>query len=557
MKKVKGIVACLIVLSLASSLMACNQKTSGEVNVRSKGKKTEETEETEKTKETKETTEATTETSETTAETTPEPTSAPNGNFTAPKEGCKIEFPTRDVYNYDMTLKLDPTNNTVGGNIVFEFYNDSNDDWDELCMRDYSSLFASESMYGKDIKGALTVIENIEDSRTGELSYTRDSSDVSVIWIDLDETLKPGDWMTLSYDFTATVPEIDDRYGVWEDIYNVTNFYPILAEYVNGDWSHLAFYDEGECFYSEISKYDVTIQVPEDYIVLTTGEEVSSEPVDGGIVYEYKADYVRDFVFCASNVFEKDTRDCDGYRVNVVFNKENPPTKDMSEAVDKTFYTCENSFKAFNEAFGAYPYKELDVVLAPIAAGGMEYPNLIIINDDYCAGFYTMNDYETLEICVAHEIGHQWFMGIVGSNSGGEPWLDESVTSYTELVYCEYVGGSIADNNIPLSSKDTLDLSDPEQAAQYGKCFPLDRPHDEFEGYAYVYGVYQVGKDMLYQMDECIGTEEFHAILREYVQRYAFTNATTHDFLEVLYECVGDDNETINNLVANCLQTEL
>ncbi len=555
MKKVKGIVACLLVLSLASSLMACNQKT-GDVNVRSKGKKTEETEETEKTKETTEAT--TTETSETTAEPTPpEPTSTPNLGFNAPEEGCKIEFPTRDVYHYNMTLKLDPTDNTVSGNIVFDFYNDSEDTWEKLCMRDYSSLFEDESMYGKDIKGALTVIENIDDSRTGELSYERDSSDVSVIWIDLDEALEPGEWMTLSYDFTAAVPEIDDRYGVWNGIYNITNFYPILAEYVDGDWSHLAFYDEGECFYSEISKYDVTIQVPEDYIVVTSGEEVSSESVADGIVYEYEADYVRDFVFCASNVFEIESRECEGINVNVLYNKENPPTSDMSKSVEKTFYTCDNSFKAFNEAFGTYPYGELDVVLAPIAAGGMEYPNLIIINDAYCSGFYTQNDYEVLETCVAHEIGHQWFMGIVGSNSGGEPWLDESVTSYTELVYCEYVGGSIADNNLPISSKDLLDLSDPEQAAQYSVCFPLDRPHDEFEGYAYVYGVYQVGKDMLYQMDECLGTDEFHAVLREYVHRYAFTNATTHDFLEVLYEYAGYDNETLNNLVANCLQTEI
>ena len=58
-------------------------------------------------------------------------------------------------------------------------------------------------------------------------------------------------------------------------------------------------------------------------------------------------------------------------------------------------------------------------------------------------------------------------------------------------------------------------------------------------------------------MEECLGTEEFHGVLREYVHRYAFTNANTHDFLEVLYEYAGNDNETLNNIVANCLQTEI
>ena len=558
MKRVKGIIASLIVLSLATSLMACDKK-SGKQKVRSKDRDEEETEET--TEETEETTEETTtaETTEETTETTAEPTVVSGDyGFDAPEEGCDIKLPTGDVYHYNMALKLDPSKNTVGGTIEFEFFNDSEDSWDKLCMRDYSSLFKNEEMYGQDVKGALTTIENMNDSRAGELEVKRDEEDVSVLWIDLDEELKPGEWMTLTYDFTAQIPEIDDRYGVWQGIYNITNFYPILAEYVNGDWSHLAFYDEGECFYSEISNYEVTIEVPEGYIVATSGEEISSNEADGSVIYEYEAPFVRDFVFCASDVFEMATKECEGgVTVNVYYNSENPPAEDMTDVVDKSFDICDNSLKAFGEAFGKYPYGELDVIYAPIAAGGMEYPNLVIIEDEYCKDYNKINDYEIMETCVAHEIGHQWFMGIVGSNSGGEPWLDESITSYTELVYWEFVGGDAAEKEMQMSSKENVDLSDPEQAAYYDVCFPLDRPHDEFEGYAYVYGVYQVGKDMLYQMEECLGSEEFHAILREYVARYAFKNATTADFLEVLYDCAGYDNETLNSLIENCLQTKI
>ena len=529
-----------------------------------------------------------------TEEPTPTPTNTPTPTPTVepwPAKGCDILFPERELYHYDMDLQLDPENRTVGGHVVFTFYNDSEESWNELCLRDYSSLFIDAKTAGYDPKrytpnGALTEITNVSDSRNeGALDVERDK-DVSVVWLKLKTPLAPGETMTLAYDFSAKIPTVPDRYGVYEDVYNVTNFYPIFAEYDKNGWSHEGFINCGECFYSEVSNYDVRLTVPKGYIVATTGTESDKKEEGDTIVYTLKAPCVRDFVFSASDRFVVHEADYDGVHVKLMYNRkldseiiwsvDSPIKIDMSDAVTATMDAARDSLAAFGEALGRYPYDELDIVIAKIDAGGMEYPNMIIITDEeiYPIGVFNYSDdmqgdkepdakdftpsFEQLTTCVAHEIGHQWFMGIVGSNSGMEPWLDESITSYTELIYEEYLWAKSGKGDKPIylmrHSRQTTDLCDVTQLKymmQRGM-IPLNQSYYEFkEDSDYISAIYQEGQTTLYQMEEILGHDEFQSVLREYVRRNAFTNSTTARFFEVLYEYAGHDNEDLNKLINN------
>ena len=311
MKKNVKIMALVLTASLIVPLAACSKKTK-ETRKKRKTKKTTSVEETEKTKKTTQT-----EIEEPFDDSDPPDTKAPSVPtdsvpdmlITLPEENCAIEFPTSETFRYTMDLTLDTEKNQVGGHVDIEFFNYSEDTWDKLCFRDYSSLFeeGSGAAYPATTKtnGALTEINNITDGRSGEkIDYRRDS-DVSVVWVKLSSPLAPNEKMTLSYDFTAQIPTIADRYGVKDDVFNVTNFYPILAEYTETGWSHEAFYNMGECFFSEISQYDVTLTVPENYMVLSTGTEASSKTDGGKTTYKFDAPNVRDFVFCACASFEK------------------------------------------------------------------------------------------------------------------------------------------------------------------------------------------------------------------------------------------------------------
>ena len=555
MKKMQKLLSGLLAMSIAVSVSACNRRSSLETKQKKLGA-TMETEAPET-----EPTYLPTDTTPEPTDTTPEPTdtTAPSGNtdlnlqIPVPEKNCSIEFlPENERFHYDMALELDTTKNTVSGHVVAKFFNNSDDAWDKLCLRDYSSLFKDEQTSGvPGSNGALTEIENIEVGNSNNIQYTRDS-DVSVVWIPLPTPLQPKEEMTLSYDFTAKIPSLADRYGVSQDVFNVTNFYPILAVYTNGDWSHEAFYNMGECFFSEISDYKVMLTVPSDYMILTTGVETEYKQENGKTTYSIDAPCVRDFVFCASAGFKLYEGDYKDVHIRVVYDEKHPASNEMPECCEASVQAAEESLAAFGEAFGEYPYPELDIILAPIDAGGMEYPNLIICTVDtlYC----TKNSWEklpfnTMRGVVAHEIGHQWFMGIVGSNSGMEPWLDESFASYTEIVYYEYVGDP---SKYDYYSRKGADLSDSNYNSSIKAMgsIPINRSYYSFGSeYSFVYAAYEVGKQALFQMEEILGTEEFHGVIREYVRRNAFKNSTADRFFEVLYECAGKNNADLNALI--------
>ena len=78
----------------------------------------------------------------------------------------------------------------------------------------------------------------------------------------------------------------------------------------------------------------------------------------------------------------------------------------------------------------------------------------------------------------------------------------------------------------------------------------IDRAYDEFSGdNQYIGTIYETGKMTLYQMEQASGREEFHAFLRAYVNKFKFKNASTEDFMAVLYGCLGRDNEKLNRIL--------
>ena len=90
----------------------------------------------------------------------------------------------------------------------------------------------------------------------------------------------------------------------------------------------------------------------------------------------------------------------------------------------------EESFGFFSEKIGPYPYDQISVVEGPYANwSGMEYPMITIIPPDY----YNVSLHST----IAHEVGHNWFQGVLGFNERLHPWLDEGLTSYYEDRFIE------------------------------------------------------------------------------------------------------------------------
>ena len=77
-------------------------------------------------------------------------------------------------------------------------------------------------------------------------------------------------------------------------------------------------------------------------------------------------------------------------------------------------------------------------------SGGMEYPMITLITNPDA-------DEEKLDAVIAHEVGHNWFYGILGSNERDHAWMDEGLNTYYQFRYEaeKYKANSLFGNSIP------------------------------------------------------------------------------------------------------------
>ena len=146
----------------------------------------------------------------------------------------------------------------------------------------------------------------------------------------------------------------------------------------------------------------------------------------------FVAEDVHDFAFAAWDRFRslEDTTP-DGVKVRCLF----PQGYESVARVE--IDAVKFGLGYFGAAYGRYPYRTLTIVHPPSGAGeagGMEYPTLITTG-----GSWMRDPLEgrSIEIVTLHELAHQWFYGLVGTNEHRFPFLDEGLTSYAEGDACE------------------------------------------------------------------------------------------------------------------------
>ena len=182
----------------------------------------------------------------------------------------------------------------------------------------------------------------------------------------------------------------------------------------------------------------------------------------------------------------------------------------------------------YNRTIGLYPYAELSVVPFD-QSGGMEYPSLIMISSRYLR-----SDSRAMgELVIAHEVAHQWFYSVVGSDQINAPWLDESLVEFLAFrYYAEHNGEEAAEAlwNERFSTYATAERDTRLDASLY-----------EFEGDAYFTTVYAHGAALFRALWEEVGDTAFFGALRIYFDANSFENAMFSDLLAAFEEAIGRD----------------
>ena len=365
--------------------------------------------------------------------------------------------------------------------------------------------------------------------------YGLDNADQTCMQVHLPRPLLSGQSARIEIGFTVKLPHSLGRFGYGEKAFNLCNATPVACAWDGKAFVRHPYQKVGDPFVSDMADYQVTLRVPQGMVVAHTGEG-DSHLEEMCTVYEMRAQDVRDFAMVASRSFkvaEKQLK-CRDRQVRV----RSYYFEDCQWGGQFALKTGVESLRSFTKQVAAYPYPVMNVVQTDFFIGGMEYPNLVLID----RSLYSQELAMELDRVVAHEVGHQWFYGVVGNDQVLEPWLDESLTDYlTRLYFYDRYGekqGRAYEELYVTQLYDLLQRRCQISDANDGVGQPTTAFTDEV---AYSAVVYTRGTQMLCALEKEVGRDQMRAFLSDYVRTFAGQRVSGAQFKEHLNAFVGRD----------------
>lgn len=493
--------------------------------------------------------------------------------------------------NYKIQVKLDDVNHTLSGFEEFVYINNSPDQLDRIYVHLWPNAYRNgktalgkqqykggEMMlrYGdeKD-KGGIDSLDFKVNGSTVKWEYDENNPDICVLFLAMP--LKVGERITVTTPFKVKIPSGQiSRLGHVEQSYQITQWYPKPAVYDKNGWNQMPYLNQGE-FYSEYGSFDVSITLPKNYVVGATGdlqteseiqflnakaEETNKRLQDhlskaqgrkGKTAFpasdsefktiRYTQSKVHDFAWFADKRYAvlkgevqlpASKRMVTSWAMFVPHN-----TIYWQHAIeyinDGTYY-----YSLWN---GDYPYNQVTAVDGTISAGGgMEYPNVTVIGN--------ASSKEELEVVIVHEVGHNWFYGILGSNERVHGWMDEGMNTLNEVRYIQTkypnntrMSDMVADGKFHFDHLSHHDLGDVSyrMTAILGEDQPIETHSADFTSINYGTIMYMKTGLVFNYLRDYLGDELFDKCMHAYFEEWKFKHPQPENMKATLERESGKD----------------
>jgi hypothetical protein len=241
----------------------------------------------------------------------------------------------------------------------------------------------------------------------------------------------------LSIEFETSVPRGGTRFGVRDDIWTFTNWYPMLgAMNQQGIWyeppARVSF---GDPFVYHFADYDVTFTSPNGYQWVSSWGRGTGRKVGHGMQeIRYQAKKILNFSLVGSPLYHVET---------VQF----PPnlTVDIAstdpEQIKRIKALAEHVFPVYAEKFGPLPYPHVAIAETNTYTHAMEYANLAIFRRNLFLD-------HSVDHWLPHEIGHLWWYNSVATLEAAHGWLDEGLVQMSVYYYRQKRYGQAAADSL-------------------------------------------------------------------------------------------------------------
>jgi hypothetical protein len=487
--------------------------------------------------------------------------------------------------DYKLKANIDTVSKTLAGDANITYTNNSPDPlqflWLQLDQNTYKKEARSNFVTGNHPPAASHTsgyeIESIYISQNGKTEKANYIITDSRMQVRLPQALAAkGGKINIVIKYHYAIPGAfgsrtdycDTRNG---KIYEIAQWFPRMCVYDDAQgWDTLPFLGSGE-FYCEYGDIDYNVTVPWDIIVAGSGElmnpaevltakqlarynqahnsdktimirsaeevtQASSRPVNKGtLTWRFKMTNTRDVAFGASKAFMWDAA-----RINLPGGKKSlsmsvyPVESAGNDAWGRSTEYLKGAIEYFSAKWFVYPYP--CAVNEAGIAGGMEYPGILFdgINEKGKELFWV----------TAHEIGHNWFPMIVGSNERRHAWMDEGFNTFIDVYASDVInkgeyapkrdgeyapgGGNPADEIIPA-------ITDPESPTI------MTHPDAIPEKYRHPLTYFKPAFGLILLREQILGKDRFDYAFRNYIHKWAFKHPQPNDFFRSMENGAGED----------------
>lgn len=449
---------------------------------------------------------------------------------------------------YTMNIDMNVQTNQFQGKQKLEYWNNSSDTLTRVFYHLYFNAFQPGSMMDNrslrqgNIKRGSTpdwdprVRDRIQNLKPDEIGYQKILSltmngvaqpykvDETILEVKLTKPILPKSKVVFDMVFEAQVPLQIRRSGrdnpTTKVRYSMSQWYPKMCEYDYEGWHPTPYV--GREFYGVWGDFDVSISIDSKYILGGTGylqnanqigygyedEGVKvKKPLGGKLTWHFVAPNVHDFMWAADPDFIHKKLNA---RNDLTFHLLYKTTNATAVSWEKILTDADKALPFIEKTFGAYPYKQFSFVHG--GDGGMEYPMATLLSGP---GAWL------------HEWLHNWYYGMLGTNEGEYPWMDEGFTSYAEDRVQAFLDNA---SGFPYEGSYRSYYA----LVKSGKEEPLTTHADHYNtNYAYSIASYSKGDIFLAQLGYITGDAVRDKILLEYYRLWRFKHPNISDFIRV------------------------
>ncbi len=385
--------------------------------------------------------------------------------------------------------------------------------------------------------------------------------DPDIVRLVLPEPLAPGNTVTIETPFRVKIPLCFSRMGHNGQSYQISQWFPKPAVYDAAGWHQMPYLDQGE-FYSEFGSYHVEITLPENYIVMGTGNileekenawldslsrlpvpssnKASSTKIGTGKdtvaipssatlkTITFEEQNVHDFAWFADKrwLVRKDTVTVPGSGAVVTAYACYQPRH--HDAWTESIAMLKKAIREYSKAAGPYPFKTVKAVEGALGTGeGMEYPTVTVIASG--------RSKDITNTSIVHEVGHNWFYGMLGSNERQYPWMDEGINSFYDHKFAP-----LPSFTRQLGGRDEGYLAYAAMAASRN-LVPADTSAAIMPELNYGTDIYGKAAYYIAWLEGYMGEEHFGAAMKKYFSTWQYKHPQPGDF-ERIFRKHSDKN---------------